>query len=88
MFDLLSPMFFYVMGSIGVLVPLVLHLIQNRRKVRMPFSTLRFLRLAQKQSSSRIRMENLLLWIIRTCLLVVLALAFAMLSIFLIARFT
>ena len=78
MFDLLNPMFFTVMGSIGVLVPLVLHLIQSRRTVKLPFSTVRFLHLAQERSSSRIKMENILLWIIRTCLLVILALAFAM----------
>ena len=78
MLDLLSPMFFYVMGTVGALVPLVLHLIQSRRTVKVPFSTVRFLHLAQERSSSRIRMENWLLWIIRTALLVILALAFAM----------
>lgn len=78
MFDLLSPLFFYVMGSVGVLVPLVLHLIQSRRTIKVPFSTVRFLRLAQERSSSRIKMENILLWVIRTLLLVMLALAFAM----------
>ena len=78
MFDLLSPLFFYVMGSIGVLIPLVLHLIQSRRTVKVPFSTIRFLKLAQEKSSTRIKMENILLWIIRTLLLVTLALAFAM----------
>jgi len=78
MFALISPLFFYVIGSIGVIIPLVLHLIQNRKTVKMPFSTIRFLLLAQEKSASRIRMENILLWIIRTCLLVFLALAFAM----------
>jgi len=71
-------MFFIVMGSLGVLIPLLLHLIQNRRRVKVSFSTLRFLRLAQKQSSRRVRLENIVLWLIRTCLLVLLALAFAM----------
>ncbi len=71
-------MFFTVMGSLGVLIPLVLHLIQSRRTVKLPFSTVRFLRLAQERSSRRIKMDNFLLWFIRTCLLVVLALAFAM----------
>ena len=71
-------MFFAVMGSIGVMVPLLLHLIQSRRTVKLPFSTVRFLRLAQERSSRRVKMENILLWLIRTCLLVILALAFAM----------
>lgn len=78
MFDLLNPFYFYIGGAIGVLVPLVLHLIQTRRTVNLPFSTLRFLKLAQKQSASRIRMEHILLWLLRTALLVTLALAFAM----------
>jgi len=78
MFDLLYAPFFWVMGSIGVLIPLVLHLIQSRRTVKVPFSTIRFLKLAQEKSSSRIKMENILLWILRTLLLVILALAFAM----------
>ena len=78
MFDLLNPLFLYIAGSIGVIVPLVLHLIQSSRTVKMPFSTLRFLKLAQKQSATRIRMRNILLWLLRTLLLVMLALAFAM----------
>jgi hypothetical protein len=78
MFDLLNPLFFIIAGSIGVIVPLVLHLIQTSRTVKLPFSTIRFLKLAQKQSASRIRMQNILLWLLRTLMLVMLALAFAM----------
>lgn len=78
MFDLLNPLYFYIAGAIGVLVPLVLHLIQTSRTVKLPFSTIRFLQLAQKQSASRIRMQNILLWLLRTLMLVTLALAFAM----------
>lgn len=79
MFELLSPLYFYIGGTLGVVIPLVLHLIQRNRTVRMPFSTLRFLRLAQKKSSSRLKIEHLLLWLLRTLLLVVLSLAFAIL---------
>jgi len=78
MFDLLNPLYFYIAGSIGVMIPLILHLIQTRRTVRLPFSTVRFLKLAQRQSATRIRMENILLWLLRTLLLLALALAFAM----------
>lgn len=78
MFGLLSPWFFYIGGTIGVLVPLVLHLIQSKRTIRVKISTTRFLRLAQEKASRRIKLENILLWILRTALLVVLALAFAM----------
>jgi hypothetical protein len=78
MLELLHPIFFYVGGAVAAVVPLILHLIQARRTVRLPFSTIRFLLLAQRQSSHRVRMENLLLWILRTLLLACLALAFAM----------
>ena len=78
MFELLNPLYFYIGGAIGVLAPLVLHLIQKSRTVRLPFSTIRFLKLAEKKSASRIKMQNILLWLIRTALLVALALAFAM----------
>ncbi len=44
----------------------------------MPFSTIRFLKLAQKRSSRRIKMENFLLMLLRILILALLALAFAM----------
>ncbi|MFP6903954.1 MAG: VWA domain-containing protein [Verrucomicrobiota bacterium] len=78
MIELLVPAYFVVGGLVGVVIPLVLHLIQSSRTVREPFPTIRFLLLAQKKSSHKIKMENILLWLIRTFLLVALALAFAM----------
>lgn len=79
MFELLNPLYFYIGGALGVVIPLVLHLIQRSRTVRIPFSTLRFLRMAHKKSSSRLKIEHLLLWLLRTLLLVVLSIAFSML---------
>lgn len=61
----------------AVAIPLLLHLIQRRRTTRIPFSTIRFLQLARKRSSNRIRMENLLLWLLRTLIILLLVLAFA-----------
>ena len=75
MWTFLNPIFLYAAGA--AMIPLVLHLIQRRRVLKVRFSTIRFLKLAQKRSSSRIRMENLLLWLLRTLLLLLLALAFA-----------
>jgi hypothetical protein len=43
----------------------------------MPFSTIRFLKLARKQSATKARMENFLLWLLRTLLVLLLAFAFA-----------
>ena len=71
----LAPLFLAAAGA--ALVPLILHLMARRQRVTMPFSTVRFLKLAQRQSSTKIRMENFLLWLLRTMLLLLLALAFA-----------
>jgi len=76
MFSFLNPIFLWATAAAAV--PLILHLMQRRRTVRIPFSTIRFLKMAQKRSSSRIRMENFLLWLVRTLLMILIALAFAM----------
>ncbi len=76
MWQFLNPMF--LVAGAAAAIPLILHLMQRRRVVPLPFSTIRFLKLAQKRSSNRIRMENLLLWLLRTLLVMLLAMAFAM----------
>ena len=78
MIELLVPMFMVVGGAAAIAIPLILHLIQSSRTVRIPYSTIRFLQLAQKKASQKIRMENILLWLIRTLFLLALAAAFAM----------
>ena len=75
MWSFLNPAF--LAAAAAAIIPLILHLMQRRRTVRTPFSTIRFLKLAQKRSSNRIRMENFLLWLLRTLLLLVIAAAFA-----------
>lgn len=76
MISFLNPIFLAFGGAL--LIPLVLHMIQSSRTVRLPFSTIRFLQLAAKRSSRRIKMENLLLWLLRTLLMALLTAAFAM----------
>lgn len=71
----LNPLVLY--AAFAAMVPLILHLMARRQTVRMQFSTIRFLKLAQKQSSTKVRMENFLLWLVRTLLMLLLALAFA-----------
>ncbi len=71
-----APQFLWATGA--AVVPLLLHLLSKRKTVRIYFSTLRFLKLAQKQSSRRIRLENFLLWLLRTLLILTIAFAFAM----------
>ena len=75
MWSFLNPMFLW--AAAAAVVPLILHLMQRRRTVRLPFSTIRFLKMAQKRSANRIRMENFLLWLLRTLLLLAIAAAFA-----------
>jgi len=75
MLTFFDPMFLWALAAAAV--PLLLHLLQRRKTVRVLFPTLRFLKLAERRSASRIRLENLLLWLVRTLLIVVLALAFA-----------
>ena len=70
-----NPVFLWALTAAAI--PLMLHLFQRRKTVVTPFPTLRFLKVAQKRSSSRIRFENLLLWLLRTLLLLTIAMAFA-----------
>ncbi|MDD4020041.1 MAG: BatA domain-containing protein, partial [Kiritimatiellae bacterium] len=71
-----NPAFLWALTAAAI--PLMLHMFQRRRTVVTPFPTLRFLKAAQKRSSSRVRFENLLLWLLRTLLLLALGFAFAM----------
>jgi hypothetical protein len=73
----LAP-FFLIAAAVGATVPFFLHLMQNRKRLRLPFPTIRFLRKAEKNTSRRIRLENLLLWMLRTLIMVLLGMAFAM----------
>lgn len=69
---------FLIAAAIGALVPLVLHLMQKKKTTPVVFPTLRFLKLAQQTSSRRIRIEHLLLWLLRTSIMALLGVAFAM----------
>src|ERR1043165_9368814 len=73
----LTP-FFLIFAGVGAAIPLVLHLMQSTRKMHLPFPTVRFLKLAEKHSSRKVRLENLLLWLFRTLIMALLGLAFAM----------
>ena len=72
-----SPLFL-IAAAVGATIPLLLHLLQSRKRQTLPFPTLRFLKLARKKSSRRVRIENFLLWLVRTLIMALLGLAFAM----------
>ena len=76
MWAFLQPLFLW--AAVAVVIPLLLHLMRRRKTVPIPFSTIRFLKLAERRSSSRMRMENWLLWLLRTLLILALVGAFAM----------
>ena len=73
----LAPLFLIAAG-VGATIPFFLHLMQNRRRTRLPFPTVRFLKKAEKNTSRRIRLENFLLWLLRTMIMALLGAAFAM----------
>jgi Aerotolerance regulator N-terminal len=59
-------------GAALVALPILIHLLNRRRYVVVPFAAMSFLLAAFKQRRRRLRMENLLLLLLR-CLLVLLA---------------
>ncbi|RFC46264.1 MAG: Aerotolerance regulator N-terminal/von Willebrand factor type A domain-containing protein [Verrucomicrobia bacterium] len=73
----LAPLFL-IAAVVGATMPFFLHLMQNRKRLRLPFPTVRFLRKAEKNTSRRIRLENIFLWLLRTLIMVLLGSAFAM----------
>lgn len=71
----LSP---WMLGGLAALaLPVIIHLMQRKRVVQIPFSTLRFLRLVQSKTARRSRVENLLLLILRCLVFALLVLAAA-----------
>ena len=71
----LSPWF--LLGALAVGVPIWLHLIRREQAVRVPFSSLMFLRRIPIKSFSRQRLKYLLLFSLRTLAILLIALAFA-----------
>jgi hypothetical protein len=58
-------------------VPIVVHLLNRRRHVEMPWAAMRFLLEATRRNSRRIRLEQLILLAVRTLILLLLAFALA-----------
>lgn len=73
--EFLSPAF--LIGALAAAVPLLIHLIRRQKPPRLPFGSIRFL----KQTSKRLvlfqQLRQWLLLLLRTALVVLLALAFA-----------
>jgi hypothetical protein len=76
MWVFLNPIF--LAATAAAAIPLLLHLFARRRRLRIRFSTLRFLHMARRKTARRTRLENLLLLLLRSLILLLLALAFAL----------
>jgi hypothetical protein len=72
----------YLLGTLAAALPIIIHLLVKQKRRAIPFSTLRFLRLAQLQRQGRRRLRELLLLLLRVlvCLLIAFALARPVLS--------
>ena len=71
----LSPWF--LLGALAVGIPIWVHLIRREQAVRLPFSSLMFLRRIPIKSMSRKRLKYFLLLSMRMLIIVLIALAFA-----------
>lgn len=71
----LNPAFLF--GLIAITIPIVLHFLNLRKLKQVEFSTLLFLKELQKTKIKRIKIKQLLLLIIRSLIIIFLALAFS-----------
>lgn len=64
-------------GFGAIVAPVLIHLWQRRRVIRLPFSTLRFLKIVAAKTNRSARLENILLLFLRCLLFALLILAVA-----------
>ena len=48
----------FLLAGLAAAIPLILHLIQRLRIVRLPFSTIRFLELAKSKAARRTKIDS------------------------------
>ncbi len=71
----LSP--WYLLAGLAVAIPVIIHLFQRRREVELPFSMVKFVLLARKRSSRRMKLRKLFLLALRMAAILLLALILA-----------
>ena len=74
-FGLESPLMMWGMALGGA--PILIHLLHRRRYLEVPWAAMRFLIAATKKQSRRLRLEQILLLIVRTLIMLLIALALA-----------
>lgn len=67
----------FLVGTLAALIPLIVHLFDRRRPRQVPFAALDFVLRSQKRTASRLRLKRLLLYALRTLLLLAVPLALA-----------
>lgn len=67
----------FLVGTLAALIPLLVHLFDRRRPREVPFAALDFVLRSQKRTASRLRLKRLLLYALRTLLLLAVPLALA-----------
>src|SRR5687768_3229530 len=66
-----------LLGVSAIGVPILIHLLNKRRVERVVWAAMRFLRLSVEQNQRRIRVEDMILLILRCALVALLALVLA-----------
>jgi hypothetical protein len=67
-----------LLGTLAALIPLLVHLFDRRRPRPHPFGPMAFVLRSQKRTASRLKLKRLLLYTLRTLILLALPLALAM----------
>src|SRR5947199_9357832 len=62
-------------GLVAISVPIIIHLLNRRKFQKVVWAAMRFLRLSVEQNQRRMKIEDLILLVLRCLLLVLLALA-------------
>src|SRR6187402_1599729 len=70
-----NPLFLW--GCLAATIPLLVHLFDRRRPRPHPFGAISFVLKSQKRTASRLRLRRLLLYTLRTLLLLAVPLALA-----------
>ena len=67
----------FLLGLLGALTPVLVHLFDRRRPRQVPFAAIAFVLRSQKRTASRLRLKRLVLYTLRTLLLLAVPLALA-----------
>src|SRR5437660_10369465 len=67
----------FLFGCLAALIPLLVHLFDRRRPRQVPFGAISFVLKSQRRTASRLKLKRLLLYALRTLILLALPVALA-----------